>query len=199
MLEMMLMAKMQIPPPDIRGEAIFTSSGTWVCPEGVTSVCFVIIAPGVSGRYTGSSVTAGAGGGLKYRNATPVIPGQSYNIVIGPLGGQVTAFGTMVGTRATTSGPSSGGFAGTDGGSRSSQGTVRADSGKGGGYTKILGANYLNQQLGSDLYGNENVSGYGSGGYASKDGGGSGIGQTARPGACRIIWGRYRSFPTNAK
>lgn len=199
MLEMMLMAKMQIPPPDIRGEQIFTSSGTWVCPEGVTSVCFVIIAPGVSGRYTGSSVTAGAGGGLKYRNATPVIPGQSYNIVIGPLGGQVTAFGTMVGTGATTSGPSSGGFAGSAGGGGSSQGTIRADSGKGGGYTKILGANYLNNQLGSDLYGNENVSGFGSGGSASKDGSGGGNGQTARPGACRIMWGRYRSFPTNAK
>lgn len=199
MIEMMLMAEMQIPPPDIRGEAIFTSSGTWVCPEGVTSVCFVVIAPGVSGTYTGSSVTAGAGGALRYRNSMPVIPGQSYSIVIGGLGGQVTAFGTMVGSGSTTTGPATGGFNGSPGGRGSSQGTIRADSGKGGGYTQMLGTNYMTVQLGSNLYGDENVSGYGSGGYASKDGSGGGTGQSARPGACRIMWGRNRSFPANAK
>lgn len=193
------MAKMQIPPPDIRGEQVFTSSGTWVCPEGVTSVCFVIIAPGVSGRYTGSSATGGAGGGLRYRNSVPVIPGQSYSISIGGAGGQVSAFGTMVGSGNTGTGPYTSGFAGSSGSNVNSQGTVLGVSGKSGGYTKLQGNNYMTQQVGADLYGQEGVfNGYGSGGYGSKNGSGGGTAQAARPGACRIMWGRYRSFPSAA-
>lgn len=199
MLEIMLTMKPIEYAPDIIGEQIFTSSGTWVCPEGVTSVCFVIIAPGVNGQYSGSSVQGGAGGGLRYRNNMVVVPGQSYPITIGSSGGQVTAFGTMVGTGSTSSGPYTGGTAGSSGSRVSTQGNALGESGKSGGYINILGGNYQTRQLGSNLYGDENVSGYGSGGYGSKNGSGGGTAQTARPGACRIMWGRGRSFPGRAR
>lgn len=199
MLEIMLTMKPIEYPPDIIGEQIFTSSGTWVCPEGVTSVCFVIIAPGVNGQYSGSYAEGGAGGGLRYRNNMTVVPGQSYPITIGGPGGQVAAFGTMVGSGSTTSGPYTGGTIGYPGQRISTQGNALAVSGKSGGYINVLGSNYQTQQQGSNLYGDENVSGYGSGGYASKNGSGSGTAQTARPGACRIMWGRGRSFPGRAK
>ena len=69
-----------IPP-----QAEFTTPGTysWTAPEGVTSVSVVAVGGGGSGGYTG---TGGGGGGLGWKNNIPVVPGQSYTVVVGAGG-----------------------------------------------------------------------------------------------------------------
>jgi hypothetical protein len=78
----------------------YTQSGTWACPDGVTSINLKMIGGGSGGlggywwaNYTGSYRTGhgpGAGGlAGEYISVSniPVTPRQSYNIVVGP-GGQ---------------------------------------------------------------------------------------------------------------
>lgn len=69
----------------IAGSQIFTSSGVFVVPIGVTSVCAVVVSGGKRGS-TGStgtgSGTGGNGGGLAYKNNILVTPGQSYSVVV---------------------------------------------------------------------------------------------------------------------
>lgn len=69
-----------------KGEQMFDTAGTfqWVCPEDVTEVCCVLVAPGQSGQwhFTLQRSFGGDGGGLRYRNAIPVVPGTSYPIVV---------------------------------------------------------------------------------------------------------------------
>ena len=79
-------------------DAIFTSSGTWVCPAGVTSVSIVAIGGGsaggsrpLSGGAAGGAGGAG-GGGLAYINNYTVIPGQSYTVVVGRGGSTYTTY-----------------------------------------------------------------------------------------------------------
>ena len=79
-------------------DAIFTSSGTWVCPAGVTSVSIVAIGGGgagasrpLSGGAAGGA-TGGGGGGLAYINNYTVIPGQSYTVVVGRGGSTYTTY-----------------------------------------------------------------------------------------------------------
>jgi hypothetical protein len=80
--------------PDIRGEAVFTTAGTftWVAPEGVTSVSVVAIGGGQGGGAgRGDSLGyGGCSGGLAYKNSITVVPGQSYTVVVGSGGASVT-------------------------------------------------------------------------------------------------------------
>ena len=66
-----------VAPP---GQQEYTSAGTysWVCPEGVASVSVVCIGGG-----GGVNVVSAAGAGLGYKNNIPVIPGDSYTVVVG--------------------------------------------------------------------------------------------------------------------
>ena len=79
-------------------DAIFTSSGTWVCPAGVTSVSIVAIGGGSAGgsRPLSGGAAGGAGGGggggLAYINNYTVIPGQSYTVVVGRGGSTYTTY-----------------------------------------------------------------------------------------------------------
>jgi hypothetical protein len=77
------------------GGVIFTTTGShsWTAPDGVTSVCVVCIGGGGGGMYynsTGSANTyamnGGAGGALAWLNDYPVVPGDSYSIVVGAGG-----------------------------------------------------------------------------------------------------------------
>ena len=65
----------------------YTTPGTysWTAPAGVGSVCVVAIGGGASGTIYGG----GGGGGLGWKNYIPVVPGQSYTVVVGdaPLNG----------------------------------------------------------------------------------------------------------------
>ena len=77
----------------------FTSSGTWVCPQGVTSI--QVEAWGAGGGGGGAANTnnyrgAGGGGGAYQRiTSLTVMPGQSYTVTIGNGGiaGSTTANG----------------------------------------------------------------------------------------------------------
>lgn len=79
------------------GEQIFTASGTFTVPVGVTSICFVAVGAGGPGTYDGVGVRAGAGGGLGYKNNVAVTPGQQISVVIN---GSLTEL-TIAGTKYT--------------------------------------------------------------------------------------------------
>jgi hypothetical protein len=96
----------------VNGQISYTVPGTytWVCPQGITSVCAVAIGGGSGGcHYTG-----GAGGGLSYQNNISVTPGQSYTVVVGAgavgtgwtygKGGDSSVFGMVAGGGGTIGG-----------------------------------------------------------------------------------------------
>ena len=70
-----------IPPS---GQQSYTSAGafTWTAPAGVTSVCAVCV--GAGGNE--STAAGDGGGGLGWKNNIPVVPGQSYQVVVGAQG-----------------------------------------------------------------------------------------------------------------
>lgn len=47
----------------IRGFSTFTASGSWTCPEGVTTVYIDACGGGGGGAYSSSGATGGGGGG----------------------------------------------------------------------------------------------------------------------------------------
>ena len=63
---------------------VFTATDTWVCPVGVTSVEYLVVAGGGGG----GDVTGGGGGGGGFRTGTglAVIPSTSYTITVGAGG-----------------------------------------------------------------------------------------------------------------
>jgi hypothetical protein len=79
-------------------EQIFNTPGTysWTAPAGVTSVSAVAVGAGGGGSvgdYMGQDFSsqgfskAGGGGGLGWKNNIPVVPGQTYTVVVGQGGG----------------------------------------------------------------------------------------------------------------
>jgi uncharacterized repeat protein (TIGR02543 family) len=99
----------------------FTSSGTWVCPPGVTSVTLELWGGGGAGgsAITSSGHCGGGGGGggayVQYTSVT-VSPGSSYTVTVG--GGGTSSGGTSTGggnssiTIASTTYTANGGAAG---------------------------------------------------------------------------------------
>ena len=92
-------------PDEPKGAATFTTSGSWTCPAGVTSICVVCVGGGAagsrgSGAFNGTgtsgsgSNTGGAGGGLCWMNKYPVIPGTVYSVVVGSGGSPSSTVGT---------------------------------------------------------------------------------------------------------
>lgn len=84
-----------IPP----GQVEYTTPGTysWVVPTNVTAMSAMCIGGGGGGHQVVSSTPGGGGGGgLSYCTPTPVIPGQTYTVVVGAAGvgsGTATAGG----------------------------------------------------------------------------------------------------------
>jgi hypothetical protein len=65
----------------VTGEFVASaSSGTWVCPTGVTSISVLCVGAGGGGYNNGGG---GGGGALAYGNSITVVPGQSYSYVAG--------------------------------------------------------------------------------------------------------------------
>lgn len=191
--------------PGLVGQEIWTAPGTydWVCPEGVESICCVIISAGQNAfRNTGGGYWQGGyGGGLRYKNNIPVVPGQTYQIIVGGPSNTValcqsSAFGMFVGTY--NAGTAFGnGVAGGWGGSQSNSANA-SNGGHAGKYTN--GANNSGSGTGKCGDGTNLKGGVGSTGTTTvpgKAGGGGGF-QTA-PGAsggARIIWGTGRAYPS---
>ena len=67
------------------GQQVFTSSGTFTVPAGVTSICAVAVGRGQNGAAGDGMGTAGRGGDggtLSYTNALSVTPGESLTVTI---------------------------------------------------------------------------------------------------------------------
>lgn len=71
------------------GQVQFTTTGdtNWVVPNGVTSICAVVVSGGGAGRCDGSGIdSGGAGGGLSYKNNIAVTPGETLVVRVGAGG-----------------------------------------------------------------------------------------------------------------
>ena len=67
------------------GQQVFTSSGTFTVPAGVTSICAVAVGRGKDGAVgdgMGTPGRGGEGGTLSYTNAISVTPGESLTVTI---------------------------------------------------------------------------------------------------------------------
>ena len=181
----------------IQGQTAYTSAGTysWTAPTGVTSVCVVCVGGGGAGQDNWSN-PAGAGGGLGWKNNIPVVPGQTYTVVVGAggtsstsavnsiLGGDsyfiarttVCGYGGGNANVGTTNGPNANGYGGGyfgDGGGAGGNATNYQGGGGAGGYTARGGnAREYNPSRGG---GGGNGGGYYSSTYGSGAGGGVGI------------------------
>ena len=156
----------------------YTTAGTysWVAPIGVTSVSVVAVGGGGGTNMTGFA--GAAGGGLGWKNGIPVIPGQSYTVVVGGagvggvggasyfiddttvagLGGNLLIGGLFV--------PSNQGGAG--GAASTANGASGNGGGGAGGYTGGGGAGIA--------YGTATTGGAGTGGGGAGSSGGAGTG-----------------------
>lgn len=142
----------------IKGEQVYTTPGTysWTCPEHVYSVSVVCIGGGSAGRFASLSNfgCGGGGGALAYKNNMPVIPGNTYTVIVGDYGQNAFSIGFE-----------------TPGGDSSFNGTLIA----GGGNTLYAGNN---GGLPSGSYDGGGAGGSGgspaSGGYQGGAGGGAG-------------------------
>lgn len=68
------------------GEVTFTTSSSWVVPEGVTEISAVCIGGGGGGLGSGSGGGGGAGGDLRWGNNIPVVPLETLTITVGTGG-----------------------------------------------------------------------------------------------------------------
>lgn len=167
------------------GQELFTSSGTWVAPAGVTSVSVVAIGGGGAGHAYSSRSSGGGGGGLGWKNNIAVTPGQSYTVVVGTGGAAKTSSSTA---QANSGGDSYFintstvvGYGGTGGkyNALAAGGSYVGDGGGAGG-TAPATASYASGGGGAGGYsGNGGAGGTtngGSGGNGSGGGGGGGGG-----------------------
>jgi len=138
--------------PVTAGEAVFTIPGTtsWTAPDGVTSVSVIALGGGGSRSATSFSspnigIGGSGGGGLGWKNNIPVVPGQTYTVVVGGSSGNsyfidistVAGFGGQDGGNGV--GGSGGSFVGDGGsnggsGASSTAGSVAGGGGRAGGY-----------------------------------------------------------------
>ena len=141
----------------VRGQ-VFTSSGTFTVPSGVTAVKVTMCGGGGAGRFN----STGSSGGTS------------------SFGGYVSASG---GTRgATSSGGAGGGTSGADFSATGGNGGQAAGGGVGGstnfGYAHVANAGLLGGNGGNYYYSGTTASGYGNGGTADSEessvGGGAG-------------------------
>ena len=70
----------------------FTSgSGTWLCPTGVTTADYLVVAGGGGGARSGGG---GGAGGFRTGTGLSVTAGTSYTVTVGAGGAGATAEGT---------------------------------------------------------------------------------------------------------
>ncbi len=107
--------------PPFTGQISYTTSTNtlWTCPAGVFSVCVVAIGPGSTGTESSNRKRGGSGGGLGYKNDIPVVPGQTYWVVVGAANSTTATFfideATVCGRAGVAGGPG-GTFVGDGGG-----------------------------------------------------------------------------------
>jgi len=189
----------------VRGEEIFTTSGTFTVPDGVHQISVVCVGGGGGGNAAnpGGNFIRGAGGaGLGWKNNISVTPGQSISVVVGAGGdgGQLNPLvinnglgfaggdsyiidtSTVVGRGGKSGTDISGGTFTGDGGGNGGNGGNSAGGGVGGGggaggYSG-KGGNGAEKPLGEEVIPAEDGQGGagGGGGYSSGGTGGAGGG-----------------------
>ncbi len=123
-------------------QQVFTSSGTFVVPPGVTSIQVELIGAGGNGAGNGGG---GGGGGGYARGTYAVSPGTSYSIVVGTGGSQLaTIIGGLgifagAGNNGTTVGNPNIGGGGLGGQGQGGQVNHTGGTGGGGYYTYFGG------------------------------------------------------------
>lgn len=151
----------------------FTSSGTWTCPAGVTSIDVEAIGAGGGGTI---NVGGGGGGAYSASTAISVTPGNNYTITVGTsavnTNGGDSSFSTTVIAK--------GGLSGTNGGTG---GTAAASTGT----TKFSGGNGTLGTAARAGGGSGSVNGAGSGSTPGSPTGGQGGSTTA--GSAGKSWG----------
>ena len=187
---------------------VFTSSGTFTIPSGVTKIKMTIVGGGGNGRGSSDWANGGGGGGgaaIKY--LTGLTPGNTLTVTVGAAAGTssvasgtqsittVSATGGSTPTAATTAGVGGVGsngdlnLKGAGGGSGmvsidiSPCGSVYAMSGNGG--SSILGGGAANR---SDAGAGSAGGNYGGGGSGSNGLGGSAAGGAGAAGVVLIEW-----------
>lgn len=131
---------------DPTGQQLFTSSGTFTVPTGVTSIAIVCIGAGGGGGGSDKDDELGGGGGggaLAYVNNITTTPGQSLTVTVGTGGngggsGQAGSAGgdssvVLGGTTLCSAGGGQGGAIVDNGGAGGAGGTVITGTGGSGG------------------------------------------------------------------
>jgi len=166
-------------PGNVIVNEIFTVSGPWVCPAGVTSVCVVCVGRGGSN-----------GGSLGWKNNITVVPGTSYDVIIDNTSSRVTGWGVSGNSGNATQGYTgdggglgggyptggAGGYTGNGGTGTGQPGT--GGGGGAGGYYEDTGVGYFHYGGGGGVglfgQGSNGAGGFNDSGYAYGGQGGSG-------------------------
>jgi hypothetical protein len=153
-------------------EQIFTSSGTWTAPTGVTKAQVLIVSGGGSGGATSYNPGIGFGGmgGSQYTAQFTVTPGTGYTVTVGAGGAATTASANY--QHGNTGSPSVFGSTSIAGGN--------------GGFASDVTSGYTGGAPGSSSYG-QGGSRAGTGGNGNAAGantGGGGSGALKYDGAC---------------
>lgn len=162
--------------PLAQGQQAYTTAGTysWIAPADVTSVSVVAVGSGSGG---------GGGGALAYKNNITVVPGTSYEVVVGAAGvsGGAGAEGTNGNFSRFTAG-----FGSMTAGGAQTVGTVANggvpsgtyDAGYTGGYGSQAAGSGYNGGGAAGYAGNGGLTTFGGAGTAGSGGGGGGGGWT---------------------
>lgn len=160
------------------GQQLFTSSGTFIPPAGVTSVSAVLVGGGGDATPGTNYPQGGGGGGLSWRNAMAVTPGGSYYVTVGTGGqgsGGYSAFvhngGTVYAYNGYNYNQGSQGGSGGGGGINGAQGG--GNGGRGGNFG---GPNGYNSGGGAGGYSGNGGTGGSGGNQHSSGTGGAGAG-----------------------
>jgi len=177
---------------DAQGQQNFTTAGqdTWTVPNGVASVCFVLIGGGGGGSAStwvnnGEAGGGGGGGALSWRNNYSVTPGDTLYITVGEGGEGGGPAGTndaqdgadsyirLTSHSGTIIGRAGGGERGAyDSETLTSYGGVNYSTSYGGGGTTSGGG--TGGEGGHGSQGNTGGGGGGAGGYSGTGGSGNG-------------------------
>jgi hypothetical protein len=151
----------------------YTTSGSWTCPQGVTSVQVEAIGGGAGGRSsanTNGHVTGGGGGGAySKRNSITVNPGTTYSFTVGAGGASDTA---GLNTTATINGVT---IIARGGSLGQTSGTLFRTGGAGGTFNALTDGD-------SGYNGGNGGSGYGLGSGTNRGSGGGGGGAAGSTG-----------------
>jgi hypothetical protein len=74
-------------------EAVYSASGTFTVPDGVTSVEAIVVGGGGGGGYAANSGESSGGGGAVVRAVSYVTPGETVNVIVGAGGAKASSGG----------------------------------------------------------------------------------------------------------